>query len=297
MSDVITLAHHDDVPVLQDLYAAAFGALEWESELFFSMRFVPEDTLVFRRDGKILAALYLWYGELVCAGQRYPTDYIYAAATYPDARRQGIMTRLIEAATELSLKRDRRFLTLYPANENLYAYYAKKGFITAFYCKELTLKRDMLSLIADKHATAPPITNCPSADMLYTLRETLFARADGFSWNAAALNYAIAYLKDEGQLIAVEQGGSLCAYCFIKERGSNALLVESVVQPGAFPALAAEILRVSSAGSFRFILPPDFPLSADGFVFRPAGMLRPLTKEGETAAKLLHNAYLGLPLT
>ncbi|MDR3345288.1 MAG: GNAT family N-acetyltransferase [Oscillospiraceae bacterium] len=296
MSDNITTASAEDLPALRDLYAAAFHADESELERFFSIRFVPEETLVFRRDGELLAALYLWYGELVCAGQRYSADYIYAAATHADARRQGIMAQLIEAAAELSRIRGRKFLVLSPAGEKLYTYYGKLGFATAFFSKELTLKRDILSLIADNGARMIPLKKPPSAEAIHALRETLFVRADGFSWNAAALAYAVADLADGGHLLAIADGDSLCAYSFLYEDKNGAFLAESVAQPGALPALAAEILRLSPADLFRFVLPPDFPLSAEGFILRPTGMIRPLTPGGEQLIRLLRNAYLGLTM-
>ena len=289
MLNNITVALSEDIPALSNLYATAFNAGANECERFFDMRFIPENTLVFRRNDEILAALYLWYGEVVCAGKRYPADYIYAAATCADMRNQGIMAQLIDAAAELSLTRGRHFLVLSPANEKLYEYYGTHGFKTAFYQKELTLKRNVLSLIADKKSEDFVVL---SAGDIYTLRETLFIRDDGFSWDSAALEYANAYLTDGGKLITLSYGDKPCAYAFI----DGNVVLECVTTSSDFPALVAKILQASPADSFRFMLPPNFPLSADGFVLRPAGMLRPLTDDSNDIANQLRNAYLGLTL-
>jgi hypothetical protein len=202
------------------------------------------------------------------------------------------MTRLIEAAAELSRARGRDFLALYPAQEELFAYYAKHGFATLFYRKEMTLKRGVLAVIADKLSVfrAPEAV---TSEEIFALRETLFIRSDGLSWNADAIAYACGEFD---KLIAVADASSLCAYAFADESDNLCIIEECIAKPGTFPALAAEILRASQAESFRFILSPDFPLSSDSFKLCPAGMLRPLTERGENAAYNLRNAYLGLPL-
>ncbi|MCL2023665.1 MAG: GNAT family N-acetyltransferase [Oscillospiraceae bacterium] len=293
---MITTATHKDIPQLKELLVSCFNADAAELERFFTRKFkkfVPENTVVYRENGEITAVLYLWDAQLVCAGKRHSASYIYAASTREDKRKQGIMGRLIEEAARLSSQRGQAFLFLSPANAGLYNYYNKCGFSIAFYYKELCFSRETLTKIADKNARVNIAS--PDGKELSVLRENFFQRADGISWSAHAIDYAIATLTHEnGELVALEQEGKLCAYAFVDTKTGT--VSECAANAGFFPAIAAELLRVCHVSEYRFMLPADFPLTAENFVLQPVGMLRPLSDDAKEVMGILKNAYLGLTL-
>ncbi|MDR1805674.1 MAG: GNAT family N-acetyltransferase [Clostridium sp.] len=288
--DKITTAVLEDIPALRELFRVSFSAQEEELDLFFSMRFAPLDTLVYRRNGALLAALYLWDCDVACAGKRLGADYIYAAATCEELRRQGIMAKLLDYAAEYSRGRGRDFLLLSPADSELFSYYGKRGFSNAFYAKCFTLSRKTLSLLA-RGASGKGITT--GADSIRGLWACAYSRADGVVWSREVLEYDMALLK----LAAVGSGDKLRAYAFWQQEYDGAVqIVDAQAQAGSVPALAAELLRQSDADFFEFALPSDFPLSVDDFSIEPVGMLRPLSAAGESSASLLRNAYMGLTM-
>ncbi|MDR0884233.1 MAG: GNAT family N-acetyltransferase [Oscillospiraceae bacterium] len=293
MSHTIRAATPADEPALRTLYHDAFDAPKAELDRFFGARFVPEQTRVLCADERLCAALYLLPGEVVCAGERFSADYIYAAATEKSQRGQGLMRDLLAG---LSSRAD--LLVLAPADAGLFSYYEKQGFRTAFYRKELTLPRRVLAMIAGEDKPAAIVSRYAEEYLpaLHTLRDTLFSRTDGFRWPLDGLGYALLDHNVTGRTLIVTEEGTPAAYVLLEEEGDAAYISECVLGRVTFVTMVAALLGESAAETFHFRLPPDFPLSADGFVLRPIGMLRALTAEGTRATHHLRGAYLGLTL-
>ena len=83
---------------LSRLWQIAFDDQPRAVRFFFQNRFRPEDCLVYRRDGKIAAALYLLPASLKIAGIAYRAHYIYAAATLPEMDQLDMAARTVPAA-------------------------------------------------------------------------------------------------------------------------------------------------------------------------------------------------------
>lgn len=90
------------------------------------------DCYAVEENGKIVSAFYLLPCEIKVGEKLFKGKYLYAAATYEECRKKGYMSFLInEALSELKNKID--FISLVPANDGLYSYYARFGFETAMY--------------------------------------------------------------------------------------------------------------------------------------------------------------------
>ncbi len=96
---------------------------------------------------KAVSALYLLSCKIYLDGKRYKGKYLYAAATAEAHRKQGRMGKLITQAKSFCEKEGYAFISLVPANEELYAYYEKHGFKSAMHRYELKCDRpEMIGL-------------------------------------------------------------------------------------------------------------------------------------------------------
>jgi len=291
---MITTAKQEDIPALTRLWMESFQDEEAGVNRFMEARFRPEQTLLYREGGAVEAALYLLEGALrTAAGQAYPAYYIYAACTRPHSRSRGYMGMLLEAAAEQGIKDGKSFLALVPASEGLFRYYGQRGFTTAFSKKELCIGRQQLQRIA-----APGAVSCqPSATAMAALWGWAFEGIDCFLWDAVALDYALSYHGQYGgKAVFCEKEGQLSAFALFCEEEGACLVTECCAPEGSFPRLAALLLEQTDLDFFRLQLPLCFPLSADACRVVQTGMLRPLTREGETAMSRLKNAYIGFTL-
>lgn len=84
------------------------------------------------RDGKMLSMLYLIGCNVKCDGESYPAAYLYAAATDPEFRGQGLMGQLIKEAKE-ECEKEGKVLITKPATPDLFGYYGRFGFEVCSY--------------------------------------------------------------------------------------------------------------------------------------------------------------------
>lgn len=88
--------------------------------------------MAIRQDGKIISALQMIPYPMSFCGGVIPTSYISGACTHPAYREHGAMRRLLEE-THRQMYEDGAWLgTLIPAEEWLFGYYAKSGYVPAF---------------------------------------------------------------------------------------------------------------------------------------------------------------------
>ncbi len=131
----IRTAVKNDKEALFRLWREAFGDGDDVIELFFDTVIEYDNTVVAEISGEAVSALYLIPAEISHEDRLYSAYYVYAAATLKDFRKRGIMAKLLEYSDILANRRKIDYLFLHPAEEELYAYYAKNGYKTAFYEK------------------------------------------------------------------------------------------------------------------------------------------------------------------
>lgn len=113
---------------LQSLWETVFGDSRSVTQAFFADAFFPDGCFYAEADGKAVAALYL----LPVNTGNLNGFYLYAAATLPAWRGQGIMGNLIREALTFA-KGCSDFVYLCPAEDSLYAYYERFGFSQTLY--------------------------------------------------------------------------------------------------------------------------------------------------------------------
>lgn len=120
------------------LYMTAFPEDSHDFAADFTNRYFDKNCRYILKDGKLVSMLYLLDCSLKTEEKNYPAAYLYAAATLPRYRGQGLMAELIEKAKEETVNNG-KFLLTKPATLSLYDYYEQFGFKTCMFKEEYTV--------------------------------------------------------------------------------------------------------------------------------------------------------------
>lgn len=132
---------------LFDLWKRCFDDDNGVISSFFDCVYDASRCIYEKRDGKTVSALYL----LPCEYRRRKCFYLYAAATLPEYRRQGIIAELVSRACEQAKRSGASFIYLFPAEEKLYPYYEKLGFSQELTAAVAEMKTDELPRTGEVH--------------------------------------------------------------------------------------------------------------------------------------------------
>lgn len=116
------------------LWAAAFGDDGW-IDSFFRTAYRPENTLAIFREGQLAAGL-AWM-QTSCQGRKLA--YLYAVATAPEYRHQGLCQELMAKTQEVLTSRGYDGSVLVPADDDLRRMYAGMGYRNFGGVENLTL--------------------------------------------------------------------------------------------------------------------------------------------------------------
>ena len=121
---------------LKDLWKLAFGDSDEVIEAFFRTAFAPERCRYLEIGGQTATALY-WF-DTQWTGQKFA--YLYAVATHPDFRGQGLCRRLMEETHAILTEQGYDGALLMPAEAGLRQMYAKMGYRDCTAVSEITCK-------------------------------------------------------------------------------------------------------------------------------------------------------------
>ncbi len=122
------------------LYKTAFPDDPDDYAADFINRFFEKNCRYILKDDRLVSMLFLLGGRLIKDKKSYPVLYLYAAATLPEYRGNGLMAELIEKS-KLEAKEKGAFLLTKPASESLFGYYEKFGFKTAVFSADRPIKK------------------------------------------------------------------------------------------------------------------------------------------------------------
>lgn len=122
------------LPQLRSLWKAAFGDTDAFLDQFFSTAYHPRRCRCVTQDDTVAAVLY-WF-DVTCRGEKMA--YLYAVATHPEARGQGLCRRLMEDVRQILSEEGYAAILLVPQDASLVQMYAKMGYrpatgVTQFY--------------------------------------------------------------------------------------------------------------------------------------------------------------------
>jgi len=182
---------------LRALWRQAFGDPAPWIDLFFSTAYAPERCRFLTRQGRLAAALY-WL-DVTCQGQKQA--YLYAIATDPEFRGQGLCRALVSATHQDLAEQGYRGALLLPAGDGLRRMYRGMGYETCCRVSEFTCT-------AAGHVPLHPV----SAETYARLRRAHLppggAVQEGESL-ALLTGYAQTYAGEDFLLAAVPEGNCL----------------------------------------------------------------------------------------
>ena len=149
----IEYPREDQIPELRKLWKAAFGDTEAFLDQFFGTAFSLDRCRCIGIGKQIAAALY-WF-DCECAGRKYA--YLYAVATHPDFRGQGLCRRLMADTHEILQSRGYAGAILVPQETGLRNMYASMGYreatgVTEFFCNASEETVDIRCVDAQEYA-------------------------------------------------------------------------------------------------------------------------------------------------
>lgn len=130
---------------VRKLWNLCFGDNEEFTELYFSRRYNEDVNLAIQEEGKVISALQILPYPMTFCKEIIPTGYISGACTHPDYRSKGVMKRLLSKAFQRMQERDVPLSTLIPAEEWLFDYYWKMGYVPVFeYTENACFKKELI---------------------------------------------------------------------------------------------------------------------------------------------------------
>ena len=107
------------------LWQNIFDEDEYVTNLFFENVYTICQNPIIEEDGKILSSAFL----IPCSIENYKGFYIYCALTHCEHRGKGLMAKVLAKADGIVKKTGLDFLLLVPAEESLFDYYGKFGYV------------------------------------------------------------------------------------------------------------------------------------------------------------------------
>jgi GNAT superfamily N-acetyltransferase len=184
---------------LRLLWKRVFNDTDQYIDLFFSRRYKNSQALTVSDGDRIVSMLHALPIELVVDGKSFSARYIYAVATLPEYQKMGLSSSLMEAMHDWLRKEKIYASILVPASSELFYFYEKRGYRTAFSVSEKTMYFNEAASFEPVGLKDAPLYSLKNLRDRYFGRSELFAR-----WDLDAL----AYQDEETALV----GGSVLYY-------------------------------------------------------------------------------------
>lgn len=271
----IRTARPEDLPQLKSLWMLAFHDSAEATDFYFAHRNRYENLLIDEEQGRLRGMLSMLPIGLAGAGLERKARYLFAIATFPAFRGQGISTALMQEA-ELRARAEGCAATLLvPAEPSLFDFYGRRGYETAFYYNSLHLSAEDLPVAAP---AARRYT--PDARAMLRLRDRAYGGSRLFArWDEEALNYVAHAAQVYGAALAAFETESAAGYAYGEWEGESLLIKDFAIQ-GIAPAEALAILHQDfRAERYQLRLPEGLSPGT----CQPYGMLKafePLDTEG-----------------
>lgn len=242
------------------------------AEFYMKKRATAQNMLVIYRDGRPVSMASFLPAVYDTKKGAIPVRYVYAVATLPEYRRQGLAKKILTCGSELWDEP----LVLVPADEQLYRYYGKMGFVRCFRSENIG-------------ARLTPAKNCrwnfrveqAEPERYAAVRDAYFSahRHAYLSWDAQAVAFAFAANEREhGQnlLITPEATPGKQELLMYTVEGRELVIVETTLCEEMLAQLLPELLAETGAKTVRYeisggmILLPErlkgFELPTDGYL-------------------------------
>ena len=264
-----SVTEKNDISDLKALWLGCFDEDEKAADLFFDR--IMSFTYAFKatENGALIAAVYLV--DCTINGKR--AHYLCGAATHPDYRGRGVMSGLISFALEDAKRRGDKLSVLFPANEGLYRFYGRLGYLAKCTARTRRITR------ADLSGAEKPVFGTPDTDRL---QRSTFENNFLF-WNKDYISFASEYYGVYG-VKTVRSENALAVYSL---EDSTATVIYSIYNDikelkNLLSTIGADTYLITGTGANPL-------LAGEKRVI--CGMLRPLTNENPP-----EDVFIGLTL-
>ncbi len=226
----------DDIPRLRALWVLAFGDGGDYLDNFFTNYYQPSRVLVLEQEG-VVNAMTAWYPSTFhTENGDYRCGYLYAVATHPDCRGQGLASKLLAFCDEYLKNQGYHGVTTVPARPDLHIFFSQNGFRECFYQGEEEILSTELPTPVGSLALIPVIP-----EEYRQLRKRFLADTphvdldlDGFVYQAGAskLSGGGLYQLENRSLLCLEGGEA--GQCYVKELLGDEVALSLL--PTVFPA-------------------------------------------------------------
>ena len=138
---------------LVTLWEKVFGDSEDYIRLYFKEAYYDGECFAEIVDDVIVSSFYLLKCSIKCQGKIYYGRYLYAAATLPEYRGNGLMPKLIREAESYCKNEKLDFIALVPAEDWLYDYYSKFVFKESMYKYKHCIDKNCATMMAYREIT------------------------------------------------------------------------------------------------------------------------------------------------
>lgn len=136
------IVNQQDLADLKEIWRSSFGDPDSYIDFYFQTRNWLAETAVLLEDGKAVSMLTMIPVDMVDPkGEKRSASMLYAIATHPDYQKRGFAERLIEFSNQYLLSKQTTVTLLVPASEELFGFYAKRGYRDGFDVREAALSR------------------------------------------------------------------------------------------------------------------------------------------------------------
>ena len=134
---------------LSNLWQRVFDEDERVTKLFFEKVYPLCENLIIEQDGKVVSSAFL----IPCEIENRKGLYVYCAMTDEKYRGRGLMAEILSKADEIKTAKNLDFLLLVPANEGLFEYYKKFGYVPFGYSFEADVPKEYKT-VSEKYSEA-----------------------------------------------------------------------------------------------------------------------------------------------
>ena len=201
---MIRKATIQDTEALRSLWKIVFDDDDAFLDLFFKNLFNPAECLMCEPEGQIVSMLFMLKAIRSSFQTDYQMRYIYACATHPNYRKQGLMGNLLETAIKYAGKNDFE-LVLVPENKYLFEYYKRFGFTQTTYLYKRSYPS--LNVSGNSHLwnVANNITTGEMIEILQTLRAQFHKEKDIVQWTDSHLKVILEdFLLQGGEFLVMK---------------------------------------------------------------------------------------------
>lgn len=193
------------------LWRTCFGDSESFIQKFLNERCEPHCEVVYRVDNQIVSMLFLLSTELVVSEKIHPVYYVYACATHPKFRQQGLMQHLLKIAERKTKTDNKSAMFLVPASYDLFNFYRRCGFDDFSKINFQIIPKEKI-----KNGHPFKMKGISNKQML-EIRNQKLSKTDFIKWNLCNVNFIANDIMDEnGELIGFTtdsgDGYALCQH-------------------------------------------------------------------------------------